>query len=107
MYAIYLKDWLTVFPPEQILVLKADDYYANISVTMSRVFDFLGLERKTLPSLKREAEAINSFQTWYRERHKVKQPMHNVTRNMLSAFYQPYNDMLVQLMNDVRFGWRS
>lgn len=43
MYIIFLLDWLTVFHREQILVLRLEDYAANLKVTIKKVFDFLSV----------------------------------------------------------------
>ncbi|KAM3606042.1 uncharacterized protein V6R79_009836 [Siganus canaliculatus] len=41
MYIVFLLDWLTVFHRDQILVLRLEDYAANLKVTIKKVFDFL------------------------------------------------------------------
>lgn len=43
MYIIFLLDWMTVFQREQILVLRLEDYAANLRVTINKVFDFLSV----------------------------------------------------------------
>lgn len=42
-YAAYLQEWLSVFPRDQILVMRTEDYSANTTLLMRRVFDFLDL----------------------------------------------------------------
>lgn len=43
MYIIFLLDWMTVFQREQILVLRLEDYAANLQATINKVFDFLSV----------------------------------------------------------------
>lgn len=43
MYIIFLLDWMTVFQREQILVLRLEDYAANLRGTINKVFDFLSV----------------------------------------------------------------
>lgn len=43
MYIVFLLDWLTVFHREQILVLRLEDYAANLKMTIKEVFDFLSI----------------------------------------------------------------
>jgi hypothetical protein len=43
LYSVYLKEWLKVFNKDQILVLRTEDYSANIKETMKTVFNFLRL----------------------------------------------------------------
>lgn len=45
MYIVFLLDWQTVFQRKQILVLRLEDYAADIKVTMNKVFEFLTLGR--------------------------------------------------------------
>lgn len=43
MYIIFLLDWMTVFQREQILVLRLEDYAADLRLTINKVFDFLSV----------------------------------------------------------------
>ena len=42
-YAAYLQEWLSVFPRDQILVMRTEDYSANTTLLTRTVFDFLDL----------------------------------------------------------------
>ena len=43
MYYPYAKEWLSVFPRDQFMMIKAEEFYANPVVVMREVFNFLGL----------------------------------------------------------------
>lgn len=43
MYVIYLLDWLTILDKNQILILRLEDYSANLNETLHRVYNFLGV----------------------------------------------------------------
>lgn len=43
MYIVFILDWLTVFHQDQILVLRLEDYAANLKLTIKTVFDFLSV----------------------------------------------------------------
>lgn len=43
MYIVFILDWLTVFHQDQILVLRLEDYAANLKMTIKTVFDFLSV----------------------------------------------------------------
>lgn len=47
-YADQLRHWQTFFPTHQFLVLSFDELVKNSSVTLNRVFEFLGLEAQTV-----------------------------------------------------------
>lgn len=53
MYIVFILDWLTVFHRDQILVLRLEDYAANLKTAIKAVFDFLsvGTYHKVLFSL--------------------------------------------------------
>lgn len=43
MYIVFILDWLTVFHRDQILVLRLEDYAANLKMAIKAVFDFLSV----------------------------------------------------------------
>ncbi|XP_078616278.1 carbohydrate sulfotransferase 15-like [Branchiostoma floridae x Branchiostoma japonicum] len=43
LYEVYLRDWLSVFPREQILVQRLEDHSKDPNKTMTRVLNFLDL----------------------------------------------------------------
>ncbi len=43
LYYIYLLDWLKIFPHNQLLVLRAEDYRWSTAEQLKSVFHFLGL----------------------------------------------------------------
>nr|KAG5708481.1 hypothetical protein BaRGS_026208 [Batillaria attramentaria] len=44
MYPIFLEDWFRIFPREQLLIFRFEDYVSDIQGSVAKVFDFLGLE---------------------------------------------------------------
>ena len=50
MYPVFLTDFLKIWPREQILVLRSEDYAVDVNETMKKVFRFLNL-RKLLTDL--------------------------------------------------------
>ena len=43
LYSVYVEDWLKVFPRDQIMVIKGEDYYDDRRNVLERVFKFLVL----------------------------------------------------------------
>ena len=43
MYSVWLKRWLEVFPRDQILILRNEDYSADTATHLVQVFRFLEL----------------------------------------------------------------
>lgn len=48
LYSIYIKDWLQVFPREQLLVLRMEDYQKDMSKTLEDIYHHLGLSESTI-----------------------------------------------------------
>uniref|UniRef100_UPI003AAD7091 carbohydrate sulfotransferase 15-like n=1 Tax=Centroberyx gerrardi TaxID=166262 RepID=UPI003AAD7091 len=103
VYFVFLLDWLTVFHREQILVLRLEDYSANLKVTMKKVFDFLGagplseqveaqLTKRPLSNTRRAADRSLG-------------PMLPATRDLLREFHQPFNLKLASVLDNKSFLW--
>lgn len=134
MYFVFLVDWLTVFDREQILVLRLEDYAANLKNTIRTVFDFLsvgvypthikisriwacywkGLYSYFLTChlltgpLSEQVEAALSNRPMSNTRRvedKNLGPMLPATRNLLSRFYLPFNSELSSVLNNSAFLW--
>ncbi|ELU18071.1 hypothetical protein CAPTEDRAFT_107906 [Capitella teleta] len=104
LYSVYLEDWLKVFPKEQVLVLKAEDYYFDRRSSLEQVFKFLELgplKAKTW-NIILAAKVKNSKQSYAL---RLKDDMLNSTREMLNTFFQPYNERLAEILKDKRFLW--
>ena len=43
LYAEFLEDWFDIFPEKQIFIVNFDDYVANRTTVLNRVYDFLGI----------------------------------------------------------------
>ncbi|XP_038141300.1 carbohydrate sulfotransferase 15-like [Cyprinodon tularosa] len=103
MYFVFILDWLTVFQKEQILVLRLEDYAANLRRTIRKVFDFL-----SVGPLSEQVEAAltkRPMSNTRRAKDRSLGPMLPATRNLLSQFYQPFNIKLASILNEKAFIW--
>ncbi|QIR37171.1 sulfotransferase family protein [Tolypothrix sp. PCC 7910] len=91
LYIYYIKQWLNIFPKEQILIIKSEDLYNNPSVTMKQVYDFLKLPHFQL------SEYRNSNPGSY-------PPISNELRSQLVDFFRPYNQQLEEYLG-MSFKW--
>ena len=101
MYSVFLVEWSAAFPREQTLVLRLEDYRADLPRCLRAVLRFLRLPRPPTA----------------RWRRMVVQPPRNrgsdaaalllfgSTRERLARFYAPFNQRLAWLMGDRRFTW--
>lgn len=102
MYDIFLDKWLRVFSPEQILVLRNEDYSRDLKAHLRAAFHFLELEPLKEEELDRIAEKARIFET---QTGKELGPMWPATKTVLDRFYATYNQRLADRFKDDKFLW--
>ncbi len=93
IYVEQMARWLSVFPREQFLVIKSEEFAREPERHFAQVLDFLGLPPCQLP----EYRTHNAH--GYDE-------MRRDTRTRLSDYYEPYNRQLYDLLGR-NFGWEA
>ncbi|WP_026796172.1 MULTISPECIES: tetratricopeptide repeat-containing sulfotransferase family protein [Planktothrix] len=91
LYIYFIKKWMKVFPKEQLLILKSEDFYGNPPATMKQVHHFLNLPDHQL------TEYRNYNPGSY---HSVPDAL----RCQLAEFFQPYNRELEDYLGR-KFNW--
>ena len=110
LYFIYLLDWFRVFPRDQLLILRLEDYTYHRAQSAIKIYDFLDLRNVATQALIRSSyfeEATNrSYIANSIGLPGSKIPtMLEETRYLLYTFYKPFNQALGQLMNDSGFDY--
>ncbi|NJO70981.1 MAG: sulfotransferase domain-containing protein [Oscillatoriales cyanobacterium RM1_1_9] len=85
IYGVFLKQWLDIFPREQLLILSSEEFYQHPQSILEQVFEFLGLSPYVLP----EYHVYN--QGFY-------QPMPEAVRGKLTDYFAPHNQDLAELL---------
>lgn len=93
IYADQLKTWFDLFPREQILVLRSEDFFANPGTIFKQVLEFLKLQVWELAEYKA-----------YNTRKEGTDGMNPATRERLVDYFKPHNQRLYQLLN-INFDW--
>ncbi|MFH5824411.1 sulfotransferase [Georgenia sp. AZ-5] len=91
VYVPQLRNWYAQFPAEQVLVLRAEDLYADVQRTFDRVTAFLSLPSFTLPTTR----TFNA---------STRAPMPVEVRRELAEFFAPHNAELESLVG-FPLGW--
>jgi hypothetical protein len=91
LYFYFIEKWMAVFPREQFLVLRSEDFYANPAATLTQVFDFLGVPDYPLP------EYPNYNPGYYN-------PISDDLRQTLAEFFRPHNENLEEYLG-MKFNW--
>ena len=104
IYYIYLREWLKIFPPSNIFIIRFDDYNRNATRIMEELLNFLNLEPYSSES-KDQLEAM--FKKYPVVNKSTTEPskMWPQTREILEEFYKPHNIQLSKLLNDSRYLW--
>lgn len=91
IYIDQIKDVLQIFPREQILILKSEDFFNNPPRILKQIFKFLNL-----PNFK-----IKEYKKYSYSNHPS---LNDKTRKYLSEFYKPYNQRLYSYLK-INFKW--
>ena len=106
IYVIYIKKWLEVFPKQNFLFLKTEDYSRNTKGTLyNEVFSFLDLDNISHEALKKLEQSISKERKNTNIHSNVE--MFSETRQLLEKFYEPYNTELSALLKDVKYTWND
>ncbi|XP_061193042.1 carbohydrate sulfotransferase 15-like [Saccostrea echinata] len=95
IYVVYIKQWLRRFPMDQFLFVRLEDYAARTSSVLNNVFSFL-----QMGSVDTEIMGKMIFQKPVNTRKVNVGEMLPETQNILTDFYEPFNEQLAQLLND-------
>jgi hypothetical protein len=88
MYAIQLRKWKDMFGSKLLVVRYEDLYGPQGQSYYDRILDHVGLPRVPLPQMEDKH--------WSRQRYRRK--LSNRTREYLRLFFQPYNELLAELL---------
>ena len=92
LYFEQIKNWHSVFPKEQMLIIKSEDLFRNTATEFRKVLAFLGLE---------DWQPEEGFRPY---NVGVKGRLDPRTRDRLAPFYKPPNEQLYDYLG-VDYGW--
>ncbi|MDR4508671.1 MAG: sulfotransferase domain-containing protein [Candidatus Brocadiaceae bacterium] len=95
IYIEQIKAYNRFFDRNQVLIIKSEDFYTNIQNTLTRVFNFLGVEPFVLRDTRPKNVGI------YREGS-----ISASTYNYLKKYFEPHNRRLYEYLG-IDFQWQS
>ena len=102
MYAVYIQDWLKVFPRSSFAFVKHEEYAINKTHVMNEhVLPMLGLKSYTA----RQLRFIQVSET--RNKGTYHAEILPETRKMLDEFYAPFNERLARILGDTKWLWKD
>jgi hypothetical protein len=93
IYVDQLMAWMRIFPQDQMLILKSEDFYRSTPAVMQKITTFLGLPDWQPNQLGKPRVA-----------HYPK--MDENTRKHLAKYFEPHNQRLYDFLS-VDFGWNT
>ncbi len=91
IYVDQLTRWTSLFPKQQVLILRSEDLFTDPPAVLNRVFDFLDL-----PSWESNGHKKHNSRTY--------QEMNPSTRKQLIQYFEPHNQRLYEYLG-VNLGW--
>ena len=102
MYYYHIAKWLNVFPMDQFLFLTNEEMSRDVTATMQKVWDFMGL--KPIGQAKKTQMSKHHNVNWIHSGHyEDKVYMLPETAALLREFYKPFNERLAILLKDQKY----
>jgi hypothetical protein len=96
IYVDQLRAWMDIFPREQFLILKSEEFYADPLAAFKQVAAFLNLPQAE-PRIKKQAYKQYEHNTYSSQ-------MDPALRKRLSEYFEPHNARLYEFLG-IDFGW--
>ncbi|KAJ8021738.1 Carbohydrate sulfotransferase 15 [Holothuria leucospilota] len=105
MYSAFARDWLDVFPREQMLFIRLEDWHLHCEEYLPKIFLFLEVEALSITSLQKACK-VKSKNVNDKKKAEVG-PMLEKTKILLREFYSRWNQDLASLLQDDRWLWND
>ena len=104
LYHDQVQRWLRLFLRRQLMIIQSERFFENPADTMNEVAEFLGLEPFEFDKADQLQRSWGGGVSDHFEKPKDYSAMDDATRQILSDFFEPYNQQLYRLI-DEDFGW--
>ena len=102
LYYYHIAKWLNVFPMEQFLFLTNEEMSSNLTATMRKIWEFMGL--KPIDQTKRTLMSKHQNVNWVHSgNYEDKVYMLPETAALLREFYKLFNERLALLLKDTKY----
>ncbi|XP_060583714.1 carbohydrate sulfotransferase 15-like [Ruditapes philippinarum] len=100
VYHQHLKEYFRVFPRNQVMVIKLEDFSNNTVSYMENVFSFLDISKLNRTFLQKISDP-SQHANKRKAKERKKGEMLPETREMLENFYRPHNYILAKLLGEM------
>ena len=110
LYYIHVRKWLSVVPREKMLFLTLEELIKEPRKVAKELLEFLGYQ--PTDDLLNEVEHVTGScsrnnQNVVDYKHDPRLMMRKVTKEILETFFQPFNFLLAELLQDKKFLWST
>ena len=106
LYYYHVVRWLSIFERKQLMFMRMEDLSNDPYTTLSSVWRFIDL--KPIPPNHFKTNVKANANTWIvSKKNKENFKMWPETRQLLDAFFAPYNNLLAILLNDNKYLWKE
>ncbi|PSF39486.1 sulfotransferase [Aphanothece hegewaldii CCALA 016] len=91
LYIYYIKQWLKIFPKEQLLILPSEDLYNQPQKILSQTLNFLEISN-------------HSYSSYIIHNQGSYPPIKEELKQFLNNFFKPYQEDLENCLN-LKFSW--
>ena len=103
IYADQVERWMSLFPPTQLKLIEAEQFFDQRYQTVNEICEFLQLPHREFDS--RELDySLGGGASNLVESPGDYEPMSEKARSLLDTFFKPYNKRLVELSGQ-QFSW--
>ena len=109
LYYVHTRKWLSNVPREQMYFFTIEEIASNDQRrTARKILEFLELDLTRLDDIDTlNIQCNKNMQHTVDYKNDPKLMMRNDTRQILEKFFEPYNQMLADLLGDDKFLWRT
>lgn len=104
IYYPHVLRWYSVFPQNQLLLIRMENLISDSLSTMNSVWEFLEVPKYKKKAIKGK---VNSNSWIGKEKYASHFKMLLSTKLILNKFFTPYNQKLANLLNDERYLWND
>ncbi|GAC1565619.1 MAG: hypothetical protein NVS3B14_03950 [Ktedonobacteraceae bacterium] len=95
IYVDQLQAWMKLFPREQFLILKSEEFYADTAAALKHILTFLNVPDAEFQVRNEDYRPYNNY---------AYTRMNPVLRKRLIAYFEPHNARLYDYLG-TNFGW--
>ncbi|KAK7480816.1 hypothetical protein BaRGS_00027982, partial [Batillaria attramentaria] len=103
-YAVYIKEWLDVFPRKHFMFMKTERYSQEMESHLFKIFDFLNMSRPSSALFQQMLAFPKSYHTKVKDKAG---PMLPETRAVLRKYAESCNQELADLLHDDAYLWKD